>query len=619
MAEPIEDYGLLGNLRTAALVSCTGSLDWLCAPRFDSDACFSALIGFDEHGRWAFRPTVSVRERKQRYRGDTLALETDVRCEGGAYRIVELMPPDDDLTRHRCDVIRIVEGVEGEVPLEMVMNVRFGYGANRPWVTPIDGGFRFVAGPDAVVLRAESRVERTKEGVVSYFTVKKGQRLRFQLSWYPSHLDQPVALDVDRELERTERYWKEWSGRCKYQGRWRDAVMRSLITLKAMQFAPTGAIVAAPTTSLPEDLGGTRNWDYRFCWLRDASLTILALLIGGYVDDAKSFRDWLMRAAAGSPSEMQIMYDIAGARRLTEFELPWLPGYEGSKPVRVGNAASEQFQLDVYGEVASSLYLARQMGMPAAQSGPDVLRALVDHVANVWQSPDDGIWEVRGGRRHFTYSKVMAWVAVDRAIRTLEMSMADPAWAALGNDVLPHLRALRERIHEEVCKRGYHPSVGAFTQFYGGEVLDASVLQIPHVGFLPASDPRMQGTVRAIEKDLLRDGFVLRYGTEHQIDGLPGSEGAFLACSFWLADNYAFAGRLKEAEALFERLLALRNPLGLLAEEYDPARQRQIGNFPQGFSHLALISSAHILSGASAEERAHGRTSAAETGAATGA
>lgn len=587
MASRIENYGLIGNFRTAALISDMGSLDWLCAPHFDSDACFAALVGYDEHGRWALRPTVPTRQRTQRYHGDTLILETEVACDGGTIRHTDFMPPGDG----RCDVIRIIEGLEGEVPMEMLLDVRFGYGINAPWITPAEDGFSFISGPDAVLIRGSVEMAPWMHGIGANFTVKKGDRVGLQLNWHPSHLSVPPALDLDRELQQTRQTWQDWSQRCTYQGRWRDAVMRSLITLKALSFAPTGAIVAAPTTSLPEQLGGVRNWDYRFCWLRDASLTLDAVLLGGYVDEAAAFRDWLLRAAAGDPKDMQIMYDIGGGRRLTEFTLPGLPGYEGSKPVRIGNAASDQFQLDVFGEVLSVIYAARKKGMPGRSDSLAVGRALLDHIDRVWQRPDDGIWEVRGGRRHFTHSKIMAWVAIDRAVRYIEefdANFVNPA-------TLPHLRALRERIHEEVCQRGFHPGVQAFTQSYGSEALDASVLVIPHVGFLPATDPRVQSTVRAIENTLLRDGFVLRYATEHQVDGLPGSEGAFLACSFWLADNYAFAGRTREAEEMFERLLSLRNPLGLLAEEYDPALRRQIGNFPQGFSHLALIASAHIL------------------------
>jgi GH15 family glucan-1,4-alpha-glucosidase len=476
--------------------------------------------------------------------------------------------------------------------METLLNVRFGYGRNTPWITPAANGLSFISGPDAALIRGPVKMDPSELGTRAYFTVKKGDRVELQFNWHPSHLSDPPALDIKDQLRRTDETWSAWASRCTYQGRWRDAVMRSLITLKALTYAPTGAIVAAPTTSLPEQLGGVRNWDYRFCWLRDASLTLDAMILGGYVEEATAFRDWLLRAVAGDPGDTQIMYDIGGGRRLIEFELSDLPGYEGSRPVRIGNAASDQFQLDVFGEVLNVIYVAREKGMPGARGGLASAGAVLRHVDKVWQRPDDGIWEVRGGRRHFTHSKIMAWVAVDRAVRFIEEFGPDVA----DKEGLLHLRALRERIHEEVCQRGFHPGIRAFTQSYGSEVLDASVLLMPHYGFLPATDPRVRGTVDAIERSLLRDGFVLRYATEHQVDGLPGTEGAFLACSFWLADNYAYAGRTQEAEELFERLLSLRNPLGLLAEEYDPAHRRQIGNFPQGFSHLALIGTANVLS-----------------------
>jgi GH15 family glucan-1,4-alpha-glucosidase len=500
----------------------------------------------------------------------------------------------------RCDVIRIVEGVEGDVPLEMILNVRFGYGADAPLIRKHDGGTYFLAGPDAVVVRSSLNLEHVGLGrrATAYFHVKKGERVSIQLTWFLSHENAPEAIDVERALTSTESFWREWAGRCTYQGRWREAVLRSLITLKAMTYEPTGAIVAAPTTSLPEEIGGVRNWDYRFCWLRDASLTLSALMLGGYVDEAMRFRDWLFRAIAGDPPDLQIMYDVFGGRRLTEFELGWLPGYEGSKPVRAGNAASGQFQLDIYGEATASLYAARKMGMgPGSEVGWLVLQDLLVFMEGAWQRPDDGIWEVRGGRRHFTHSKVMAWVFFDRAVKTIdEFGMGGDE----GRRLLPHLSALRDRVHAEICSRGFNPRVQAFTQSYGSEVLDASVLLIPQFGFLPATDPRMRSTVAAIEKDLLRDGFVLRYDTRHGTDGLPGSEGAFLACTFWLADNYAFSGRIKEAESLFERLLSLRNHLGLLSEEYDSKLERQIGNFPQAFSHLALIQTAQNIENMSA-------------------
>ena len=592
MASKIEDYGLIGNTLTTALVSRSGSIDWLCAPRFDSDACFTALIGYDEHGRWGIRPTVRIRETQQRYRDETLVLETEFACDGGAARIVDFMPTGTG----RCDVVRIIEGLDGEVPLEMLLDVRFGYGADAPLIEKTADGTSFMAGPDALVLRGPAPLQFDGQRASAFLNVKKGDRIPLQLTWFPSHESPPPALDVDQARAATESYWRAWAARCTYEGRWRDAVLRSLITLKAMTYAPTGGIVAAPTSSLPESIGGVRNWDYRFCWLRDASLTLDAFLIGGYVDEARAFRDWLLRAVAGDPADLQIMYSISGARRLTEFELDWLPGYEGSKPVRVGNAASGQFQLDVYGEVMASIYAAYRLGLKGTEAGWRATRDLLTFLEDAWQRPDDGIWEVRGGRRHFTHSKVMAWVAFDRVVKSI-------AEFGLGGDegkkMLPHLSALRERIHAEVCERGFNPRVGAFTQSYGAEALDASVLLIPHYGFLPGTDPRMKGTVAAMEKELVRDGFVLRYGTEHGTDGLPGTEGAFLACSFWLADNYAFAGRTAEAEELFERLLALRNDLGLLSEEYDPKLQRLISNFPQAFSHLALILTARIIESAS--------------------
>jgi GH15 family glucan-1,4-alpha-glucosidase len=590
MGSRIEDYGIIGDTRTAALVSRAGSIDWFCAPRFDSDACFAALVGYDEHGCWAIRPAVAVRESHQRYRGETLILETDFICDGGAVRVVDFMPFSNG--EERSDLVRIVEGLEGEVPIEMLLDIRFGYGKYAPWIERQGDGLVFVAGPDALVLRGPGDPRPRDNRVTAVLRVRQGDRIPFQLSAYASHEPLPDPVDVDRALAETETYWREWAGRCTYQGRWRDLIVRSLVTLKAMTYAPTGGIVAAPTSSLPEEIGGVRNWDYRYCWLRDASLTLDALVVGGYLDEAHAFRDWLLRAVAGDPADLQIMYDIAGARRLTEFDLPWLPGYEGSRPVRIGNAASGQFQLDMYGEVLACIFSSRKMGLPGRTDTWPHLRSLIDFLEKAWQRPDDGIWEVRGGRRHFTHSKVMAWVAIDRALRAIdELGVGGDE----GRSYLPHLAALRERIHTEVCERGFNPRVGAFTQSYGSDALDASVLVIPHYGFLSPQDRRMVGTVAAIEKHLMRDGFVLRYATESGADGLPGSEGAFLACSFWLAENYAYAGRIDEAEEYFERLLALRNHLGLYAEEYDPKLRRQIGNFPQAFTHLALISAAHVI------------------------
>jgi GH15 family glucan-1,4-alpha-glucosidase len=588
MASRIEDYGIIGNTKTVALVSRTGSLDWLCAPNFDSDACFAALVGYDEHGRWAFHPTVKLRALRQRYLGDTLMLATEFECDGGAVRLVDFMPP----SRERCDVVRILEGIEGEVPIEMVLVPRFGYGASRAWIEADDDGLTLMSGPDAFRYHGAGNATFVDGAVFAQLTVRKGDQLGFQLAWHPSHRPPPPPLDLTRERSRTGAYWTAWANRCTYQGRFRDAVLRSLLTLKALTDADTGAVIAAPTTSLPEEIGGVRNWDYRYCWLRDATLTLHALMFGGYRDEAAAFRDWIVRAVAGDPRETQIMYDVRGGRRLTELELPWLPGYEGSRPVRIGNAASDQLQLDIYGEFMSCLYASRRLGLEALQSAWGPALKLIEHIEHIWQKPDEGIWEVRGGRRHFTYSKLMAWVAIDRVIRMIE------EFGALGGEGqsrLPHWRAMRERIHQEVCDRGFNPRIGAFTQSYGSDALDASVLLMPHTGFLPASDPRIRGTVAAIERTLVRDGFVLRYATEHGVDGLRGDESPFLACSFWLADNYAFAGRVEEAAAYFERLLGLRNHLGLLAEEYDPRLGRQLGNFPQGFSHLALIMTAHVL------------------------
>jgi GH15 family glucan-1,4-alpha-glucosidase len=586
MASRIEDYGVIGNTRTAALISRFGDVDWMCAPYFDSDACFATLLGYGEHGRWALRPTVPVREHRQRYREDTLILETDCMCDSGAVRIIDFMPVGE-----RCDLVRIVEGLEGDVPMEMVLDVRFSYGSHQPLITLAPATAEWVAGPDRMIFHGPVQLGRVRNAVSSYLRIKQGDRVGLQLTWCSSHGPVPDALSLDDALAETDAFWREWSGRCTYQGRWRDAVVRSLITLKALTFAPTGAMVAAPTTSLPEVIGGVRNWDYRYCWLRDASLMLEALMLSGYIDETRAFRDWLLRTVAGDPSDMQIMYTLTGARRLTEYELGWLPGYEGSRPVRIGNAASGQFQLDVYGEVLSCIYVGRRRGLAGRDEGWQTLEAILTFLEGAWQQPDEGIWEVRGGRRHFTHSKIMAWVAIDRAVKAIaEFGPNDQL-----RGMVPHLSALRERIHSETCERGFNPRVGAFTQSYGSDLLDASVLLIPHVGFLPAQDPRVQSTVAAVERSLLRDGFVLRYRNDAGTDGLPGTEGVFLACSFWLADNYAFAGRTREAEELFERLLGLRNHLGLLAEEYDPTQQRQLGNFPQGFSHLALITTAAAI------------------------
>ena len=589
MASRIEDYGLIGDMKGSALVSKSGNIDWVCVPRFDSEACIAALLGRDEHGRWGIRPTTRIRRSEQRYRRDTLILETEIDCDGGKVRLVDFMPPGGE----GSDIVRIVEGMAGEVLLEMILDARFGYGGCLPWVVRQDGAVSMVAGPDALHLRSSVELATTDSRVSALFPVKQGEAITFVVSWTQSDRRPPDAVDLLAALKRTEAHWREWSGRCTYRGRWRDAVLRSLITLKALTYAPTGGIVAAPTTSLPEEIGGVRNWDYRYCWLRDATLTLHSLMVGGYADEAKAFRDWLARTVAGDPSRLQIMYGLAGERRLTEIEIDWLPGYEESRPVRIGNAAWDQFQLDVYGETMSCLYTARKMGLSQVAEAWEMPRALIENLERLWQRPDEGIWEVRGGGlRHFTHSKVEAWVAVDRMIRLIEeFGMGGPE----AKQRLPHLYTLRERIHEDVCDRAWNEGMGAFTQSYGSEALDASVLTIPLVGFLPADDPRMVSTVRAIEKNLMRGGLVRRYSTELGLDGLPGDESPFLACSFWLADNYALQGRMTEAEELFERLLSIRNHLGLLAEEYDPIAGRQIGNFPQGFSHLALIYTAGVI------------------------
>lgn len=600
MAALIEDYGLIGDTRGSALVSKSADMDWLCVPRFDSEACFAALLGRDEHGRWGLRPTERVHSRAQRYRHNTMVLETEFTCAGGSVRVVDFMPVADG----RSDVVRIVEGLSGEVEIETRLEPRFGYGACLPWVRRRGSGeVSLMAGPDALHVWSTVAVETGSSWMTATFPVAAGTSVAFVMSWAPADRAIPAPIDPFRALADTVTYWRDWADACVYEGRWRDAVLRSLLTLKALTYAPTGAIVAAPTTSLPEHLGGVRNWDYRFCWLRDSSLTLHAFMVGGYAEEARAYRDWLARTVAGDPTQVQIMYGVAGERRLTEASLDWLPGYEESRPVRIGNGAWDQFQLDVYGETLSCLYAARKMGLPAVPAAWELVRAMMTSLERVWQRPDEGIWEVRGERtRHFTHSKVEAWVAVDRAIGLIE------EFAVFGEDgpsLLPHMRTLRERIRDEVLERAWHPGVGAFTQAYGSEALDASVLVMPLVGFLEATDPRMSSTVEAIEKRLMREGLVRRYDTRYGYDGLPGDESPFLACSFWLADVYALQGRIEEAEALFEKLLGLRSELGLLAEEYDPVAQRHIGNFPQGFSHLTLVQTAYLL-GSGTSKRSRG-------------
>jgi GH15 family glucan-1,4-alpha-glucosidase len=600
MASLIENYGFIGDLHGSALVSRDGSVDWLCLPRFDSDACMAALLGRDEHGCWTMYPRATVRKIERRYRPGTLILETDYECDGGKVRLIDFMP----FGSKSGSLFRIVEGLEGSVPIYTTVRARFGYGNYRPWITKEGNAVRMTTAPDSLALHTpvSLRCDDDEKDVSALFTVKKGERVPFELAYNAAH-DASCAppCKADEALAETERNWKEWSGRSKYKGPYADIVNRSLITLKGMIYAPSGGIVAAPTAGLPEEIGGVRNWDYRYCWLRDATLTLDGLMLGGYVDEAKAWRQWLMNAVAGAPDEIQIMYGIDGERRLTEFEAPWLPGYEESRPVRIGNAASEQFQLDVYGEVIQALYEARRLGVPEMPGVRPSARALIEFLESAWQRPDDGIWEVRGGRRHFTHSKMMAWVAVDRMTRLIEEFTPpdDPT-----REILPRMQAMRDRIHRNVCEHGFDKKQNAFTQAYNLPALDAGVLLMPALGFLPATDPRVQGTIRAIEKNLMHDGFVLRYKPEHTNDGLAGSEGAFLACSFWLVDAYAYSGRRQEAEALFERLIALRNDLDLLSEEYEPSSGRLIGNFPQAFSHLALVHSASVLANAELTPRA---------------
>jgi GH15 family glucan-1,4-alpha-glucosidase len=580
----IEDYALIGDCETAALVARDGSIDWMCVPRFDSPACFAALLGTPENGRWLLAPSGGVREVRRRYRTGTLVLETDYDTGDGAVTIVDCMPIRDA----RVDVVRVVMGRRGRVPIRTELIIRFDYGSTVPFVRRLDGGLAAIAGPDALVLRTPVEVRGEDFKSVAEFAVSEGECTPFVLTWYPSHTSQPPAIDAERALADTERWWCEWTGNCTWKGGWHDAVLRSLITLKALTHAPTGGMVAAATTSLPEQIGGVRNWDYRYCWLRDATFTLYALLISGYHDEARAWRDWLLRAVAGRPSDLQILYGVAGERRLTEVQVDWLLGYEG-RPVRVGNAASQQLQLDVYGEVMDTMHVARRSGVEPDEAAWNLERALLDFMESAWDRPDNGIWEVRGPRRHFTHSRVMAWVAMDRAVKAVERFGLDGP--------VDRWRRVRAAIHEQVCREGFDPERGAFVQFYGSEALDASLLMIPLVGFLPATDARVRGTVEAIERELMVDGLVVRYSSSPEVEGLPPGEGVFLPCSFWLADNLAMLGRTTAARALFERLLALCNDVGLLSEEYDPRTNRLLGNFPQAFTHVALVNTARNLSG----------------------
>jgi len=579
----IEHYALIGDCQTAGLVGHDGSIDWLCLPRFDSPSCFAALLGGPEHGQWRLHPAVEPRRTHQHYRDDTLIVETEFDCGPGAVRLIDFMSLGSDA----ADVVRIVEGTRGTVPMEMTLTLRTDYGSTVPWVRRTDDGLIAIAGPDLLRLRSPVGLRNENFATQAAFSVAEGQRLAFDLTWSPSHLPEPPPLDVTGALEKTEQFWREWAGRCRFHEEWRDAVVRSALTLKALTYAPTGGLVAAPTTSLPEYLGGIRNWDYRYCWLRDATFTLLALMQAGYEQEARAWREWLLRAAAGKPSQVHIMYGLAGERRLPEFELTHLPGYEGARPVRVGNAAHAQFQLDVFGEVMDALHQCWRMGLDGGEGSWRIERAFIDFLESNWHRPDSGIWEVRGPERHFTHSKVMAWVAMDRAVKAVEQFGWDgPA---------DRWRALRDEIHADVCRRGFDAGIGSFVQSYGTTLLDASLLMMPLVGFLPPEDPRIRGTVEAIEKHLTRDAFVARYHTSPDVDGLPAGEGAFLLCSFWLADNLALIGRRDDARRLFERLLEIRSEVGLLSESYDVEAGRLVGNYPQAFSHVGLINTARNL------------------------
>jgi GH15 family glucan-1,4-alpha-glucosidase len=607
MPLPIADYALIGNGRTAALVGRNGSIDWMCVPRFDAPACFAALLGTDEHGRWRIAPVGEVREVRRRYRGDTLVLETEFDTDEGSVRVTDAMSL---IGAARTDVVRLVEGLRGSVRMRMELVVRFDYGSIVPWVRKLDGALVAIAGPDTIELRTKAEVHGEGMRSVAVFTVEESEAVPFVLNYRLSHERPEEPLDAARAIEQTQREWLAWSGRSRYDGRWQPAVMRSLITLRALIYAPTGGIVAAPTTSLPEQAGGVRNWDYRYCWLRDATFTLTSLLLAGYQSEAVAWTEWLLRAVAGKAEDLQTLYSVTGERRLDEFELKWLPGHMGAAPVRIGNAATGQFQLDVYGEVMDMLHQARVAGLKLEAHVWQIQRALLKFVAEHWSDPDEGIWEIRGPRQHFTHSKVMAWVAFDRAVKDVErFGLAGPvdAW-----------RQLRDEIHAQVCVQGFDAERNCFVQHPGTKALDASLLLIPAVGFLPPDDPRVHATVDAIQRELMVDGLVLRYPTATGVDGLPPGEGCFLPCTFWLADSLALIGRHDEAEALFERLLTVCNDVGLLPEEFDPRTSMMLGNFPQALTHMALVNTARLLSLPPQEPRsaiAHGERPAAVDGA----
>jgi GH15 family glucan-1,4-alpha-glucosidase len=585
----IEDYAFLSDTQTGALVSRDGCVDWLCLPRFDSPACFASLLGDTKNGHWRFFPDEEIEATRRRYRGDTLILETELETRDGAVRLIDFMPPRGE----DPDMIRIMEGLRGKVSMQMELIIRFDYGHIVPWVRRRKqyDGLEAIAGPDALILRTPVETHGKDLTTVAEFTVSKGDRIPFVLTWFASHTEPPRKINPEHALHDTEMFWSDWAKQFESEGKWRDAVVRSLVVLKGLTYAPTGGLVAALTTSLPEQIEGVRNWDYRYCWLRDAALILLVLLRAGYREEAKSWREWLLRAIAGSPAQMQTIYGVSGERRLIEYEIPWLSGYENSRPVRVGNAASTQFQLDVYGQVLAAVSQGDRAGIKMTEADWALMVAIMKFLESHWQEPDEGIWEVRGGRQQFTHSKMMAWLAFDRAIKLVE----NCSCAAYKH--FDRWQKIRDQIHAEVCERGYNPKKKAFTQIYGSDALDASLLTMPLTGFLPVTDERVRGTIEAIERELMQDGFVLRYRPQETgVDGLPGSEGVFLPCSFWLADCWHLLSRKKEARELFERLLAVRNDLGLLSEEYDPRAKRQLGNFPQAFSHVALVSCARILS-----------------------
>lgn len=583
MALRIEDYALIGDCQTAALVGKDGSIDWLCFPRFDSAACFAALLGTSDHGRWKIAPEGKIVKTTRAYQPGTLVLETTFTTETGEVTITDCMP----LRSGQPDLVRLVEGKKGKVAMEMDFVVRFDYGNVIPWVRKEVGGMLATAGPETLHLRTRVPMHGEDMRTVAHFDVSAGEQIPFVLNWHASHKEPHPMIDAHDAISNTAKWWRDWSDRCCYQGEWRDAVVRSLITLKALTYQPTGGIVAAPTTSLPEHIGGERNWDYRYCWLRDATFTLAALLQCGYVEEARAWREWLLRAVAGRGSQLHIMYGVAGERRLPESTLGWLPGYENSPPVRIGNGAYDQFQLDVFGEVLDTLHLGRHFGLNAEDNDWRIERELLDRLEQVWQRPDEGIWEVRGPSRHFTHSKLMAWVAFDRAVKDAERYGLDGP--------IDRWRKLRDTLHAEICDQGFNKKLNSFVQSYGCDSVDASLLVMAELGFLSASDPRFVGTVAEIEKQLVREGFVERYCTASDVDGLPEGEGAFLLCTFWLADAYVLMGRHEDARRTFMRVLEVRNDVGLLAEEYDPEARRQLGNFPQAFSHLGLINTARNL------------------------